>query len=88
MKAIAYAHEPDGSHPAQALALGDRIATLRLLLDGGMIGDDDPLVMHGLSGAVWASCRSCQNKPRRAAGGRCVRVEFLVRPLEIHEIFW
>ncbi|MBD8626567.1 HDOD domain-containing protein [Oxalobacteraceae sp. CFBP 8753] len=50
VKAIAQAHEAEGSHPAQALALGDRIATLRLLLDAGVIGDDDPLVMQGLNG--------------------------------------
>lgn len=50
VEAIAHAHEPDGPNLAQALAQGDRIGKLRLLLDADVILDDDPLVMQGLNG--------------------------------------
>lgn len=45
--AIAHAGEPDTAL-AQALALGDRIAKLRLLLDAGVIAEDDALVTDSL----------------------------------------
>lgn len=50
VQAIELAGEPDATHLAQALAEGDRIAKLRLLLDAGVIYDDDPLVTEGLNG--------------------------------------
>jgi len=50
VEAIEQAGDPDGSHLAQALAQGDRIAKLRLLLDAEVIYDDDPLVARGLNG--------------------------------------
>jgi HD-like signal output (HDOD) protein len=46
-EAIAQAGEP-GTALAQALALGDRIAKLRLLLDAGIIAEDDALVTNSL----------------------------------------
>ena len=46
--AIAQAGEPDGSNLAQALAQGDRIAKLRLLIDSDVLPEDDPLVTDGL----------------------------------------
>jgi HD-like signal output (HDOD) protein len=45
--AIAHAGEPDTAL-AQALARGDRIAKLRLLLDAGVIAEDDALVTDSL----------------------------------------
>ena len=45
--AIAHAGEPDTAL-AQALVLGDRIAKLRLLLDAGVITEDDALVTDSL----------------------------------------
>jgi HD-like signal output (HDOD) protein len=48
--AIAQAGTPDGSSLAQALAQGDRIAKLRLLIDAGLIAEDDALVTEGLNG--------------------------------------
>jgi len=50
VEAIEQAGEPDGSHLAQALAQGDRIAKLRLLLDAEVIEDDDVLITRGLNG--------------------------------------
>lgn len=47
--AIAQAGEPDGSSLAQALAQGDRIAKLRLLIDAGQVAEDDELVTNGLN---------------------------------------
>jgi HD-like signal output (HDOD) protein len=46
-EAIAGAGEPDTAL-SQALALGDRIAKLRLLLDAGVIAEDDALVTDSL----------------------------------------
>jgi HD-like signal output (HDOD) protein len=46
-EAIAHAGEPDTAL-AQALALGDRIAKLRLLLDAGAVAEDDALVTDSL----------------------------------------
>jgi HD-like signal output (HDOD) protein len=46
--AIAQAHAPGESKVAQALALGDRIAKLRLLIDNFMLLPEDALVMEGL----------------------------------------
>ena len=45
--AIAHAGDPDTAL-AQALVLGDRIAKLRLLLDAGVIAEDDALVTDSL----------------------------------------
>ena len=50
VEAIAQAGDPDGSHLAQALAQGDRIAKLRLLLDADVIDEDDTLITEGLNG--------------------------------------
>ncbi|MGF6273123.1 HD-like signal output (HDOD) protein [Massilia sp. UYP11] len=50
VEAIEQAGEPDGSHLAQALAQGDRIAKLRLLLDAEVIEEDDVLITRGLNG--------------------------------------
>jgi HD-like signal output (HDOD) protein len=47
-QAIAHAGEPGANHLAEALALGDRIAKLRLLIDAGVLGEDDSLVTEGL----------------------------------------
>lgn len=47
--AIALAGEPDGPSLAQALAQGDRIAKLRLLIDAGQVAEDDALVTDGLN---------------------------------------
>jgi HD-like signal output (HDOD) protein len=46
--AIAQANDPGESKLAQVLALGDRIAKLRLLIDNFMLLPDDALVMEGL----------------------------------------
>jgi HD-like signal output (HDOD) protein len=46
--AIAHASDPGDSSLALALSQGDRIAKLRLVLDGAMVGEDDPLVVEGL----------------------------------------
>jgi HD-like signal output (HDOD) protein len=48
--AIARMGDPDSSHLAQALAQGDRIAKLRLLLDAEVIYEDDSFVTSGLNG--------------------------------------
>ena len=50
VEAIADAGAPDASHAGHALAQGDRIAKLRLLLDGGVIEPDDSFVTAGLNG--------------------------------------
>lgn len=47
--AIAQAGDPDGTVLAQALAQGDHIAKLRLLIDAGMLAEDDALVAEGLN---------------------------------------
>jgi len=46
--AIVDAGEPEPGHLAEALALGDRIAKLRLLIDANVLAEDDELVMDGL----------------------------------------
>lgn len=48
--AIAQAGARDASNSAQAVAQGDRIAKLRLLLDASVIEDDDSFVTAGLNG--------------------------------------
>ena len=50
VEAIAHAGEPGAPHLAQALAQGDRIAKLRLLLDAEVIDEDDSLITQGLNG--------------------------------------
>jgi HD-like signal output (HDOD) protein len=47
-EAIAHAGEPGPDHLAEALAQGDRIAKLRLLIDAGVLAEDDSLVNEGL----------------------------------------
>ncbi|NNG24502.1 HDOD domain-containing protein [Telluria aromaticivorans] len=47
--AIALAGDPGGSSLAQAVAQGDHIAKLRILIDAGMLSEDDPLVAEGLN---------------------------------------
>jgi HD-like signal output (HDOD) protein len=47
-EAIAHAGAPGQDHLAEALLLGDRIAKLRLLIDAGVLGEDDALVTEGL----------------------------------------
>ncbi|MGH8856016.1 MAG: HDOD domain-containing protein [Telluria sp.] len=47
--AIAQAGDPDGSNLARALAQGDHIAKLRLLIDSGLLSEDDALVTEGLN---------------------------------------
>jgi HD-like signal output (HDOD) protein len=46
--AIAHAGDPDGENLAQALALGDRISKLRLLIDANVVDEDDDFVTEGL----------------------------------------
>jgi HD-like signal output (HDOD) protein len=46
--AIAHAGDPEESHLAQALAQGDRIAKLRVLIDAHIVDEDDALVNDGL----------------------------------------
>jgi HD-like signal output (HDOD) protein len=46
--AIAHAGEPGDENLAQALALGDRIAKLRLLIDAHVVSEDDDFVSEGL----------------------------------------
>ncbi|MFC5478848.1 HDOD domain-containing protein [Massilia suwonensis] len=47
--AIGAAGSPDSASLAQALALGDRLAKLRMLVDGAQFAPDDPFVTDGLS---------------------------------------
>ncbi|TFW31013.1 HDOD domain-containing protein [Massilia horti] len=47
-QSIAHAGAPDGSNLARALAQGDRIAKLRMLIDASVLDEDDPLVAEGL----------------------------------------
>jgi len=46
--AIAHAGQAGADHLAEALALGDRIAKLRLLIDAEVLAEDDALVTDGL----------------------------------------
>jgi HD-like signal output (HDOD) protein len=46
--AITNVDAPDGGALAEALALGDRIAKLRMLIDAGLLQEDDKLVTDGL----------------------------------------
>jgi HD-like signal output (HDOD) protein len=46
--AIAHAGEPGDENLAQALALGDRISKLRLLIDANVVDEDDDFVTEGL----------------------------------------
>lgn len=49
--AIAQAGQPGAGALAQALAAGDLLAKLRLLVDAGEYDADDPFVLHGLDAA-------------------------------------
>jgi HD-like signal output (HDOD) protein len=62
--AIAQAGDPGQSHLAQALALGDRIAKLRLLIDGSVLAEDDTFVIEGLNDFQ----RRCLGKLRNLEG--------------------
>jgi HD-like signal output (HDOD) protein len=46
--AIGHADQPGQDQLAQALAQGDRIAKLRLMIDAGILPEDDGLVTEGL----------------------------------------
>jgi len=46
--AIAHAGDPGDENLAQALALGDRISKLRLLIDANVVDEDDDFVTDGL----------------------------------------
>jgi hypothetical protein len=48
LDAISHAGAPDQDPLAEALALGDRIAKLRLLIDANVLAEDDDLVTEGL----------------------------------------
>ncbi|WP_171984986.1 HDOD domain-containing protein [Janthinobacterium sp. LM6] len=50
-RAIGQAAQTDADPQAQALALGDRLSKLRMLVDTGRFPADDPFVMTGLSKA-------------------------------------
>ncbi|MDB5805715.1 MAG: hypothetical protein JWN73_3037 [Betaproteobacteria bacterium] len=52
--AIGSAGAVDGPPLARVLALADRIASLRLLVDTGRLAPDDPFVLHGLEPAAIA----------------------------------
>jgi HD-like signal output (HDOD) protein len=52
--AIEAAGQPDASPLAQALALADRLAKLRMLVDAAEYAPDDPFVVDGLSEAARA----------------------------------
>jgi HD-like signal output (HDOD) protein len=56
--AIEQAGDPDAPPLAQVLAQGDRLATLRVLVDGGVFKADDPKVVDGMD----ARQRSCFDK--------------------------
>jgi HD-like signal output (HDOD) protein len=47
-EAISHAGDPGSDHLAEALALGDRIAKLRMLIDADVLPEDDSLVTEGL----------------------------------------
>jgi HD-like signal output (HDOD) protein len=47
-EAISHAGDPGSDHLAEALALGDRIAKLRMLIDADVLPEDDSLVTDGL----------------------------------------
>ncbi|MET0981075.1 MAG: HDOD domain-containing protein [Telluria sp.] len=53
-EAIGSAGQLDAAAPAQALALGDRLAKLRILVDAAEYAPDDPFVVDGLSDAALA----------------------------------
>ena len=53
--AIANAGLPGAPPLAQVLALADRLATLRMLVDAGQLAADDPFVLQGLTPAA-ATC--------------------------------
>ncbi|QOL49064.1 HDOD domain-containing protein [Massilia litorea] len=55
VQAIGQAWDAEAPPLAQALAQGDRLATLRVLADGGVLGDDDPQLVDGMD-AVQRSC--------------------------------
>ena len=60
--AIAHAGLPDAAPLAQVLALAERIATLRLLVDAGVYAADDPFVLQGLDPAALACFEKLSNE--------------------------
>ena len=54
VQAIGSAGQADAPVLAQALALGDRLAKLRMLVDAGQYAPDDPFVVDGLGEAALA----------------------------------
>ena len=53
-QAIAQAGQPGAPPLAQVLALADRLAALRMLIDAGQIAADDQFALHGLDDAALA----------------------------------
>jgi HD-like signal output (HDOD) protein len=59
--AIDYAGQPDAPPLAQALALGDRVSKLRMLVDAVQFTSDDPFVVDGLGQAALACLDKLQD---------------------------
>jgi len=62
--AIETAGQPDAAPLAQALALGDRLAKLRMLVDAAEYAPDDPFVADGLNEAALAVFDKLQDEER------------------------
>lgn len=60
--AIERAGAPDAPPLAQVLALADRLAMLRLLVDAGQSAPDDPIVLQGLDPAAVAVFEKLSNE--------------------------
>lgn len=60
--AIASAGRDDAAPLAQALALGDRLAKLRMLVDGAQFASDDPFVVGGMGEAALAVFEKLQDE--------------------------
>jgi HD-like signal output (HDOD) protein len=60
--AIADAGRPGAPPLAQVLALADRLATLRVLVDAGRLAADDPIVLQGLDPAAAACFEKLSNE--------------------------
>jgi HD-like signal output (HDOD) protein len=60
--AIADAGLPGAPPLAQVLALADRLATLRMLVDAGQFAADDPFVLQGLAPAAVACLEKLSNE--------------------------
>ncbi|MEN3274221.1 MAG: hypothetical protein V7631_11 [Massilia sp.] len=66
-QAIEAAGRDDAPPPARALALGDRLAKLRLLVDATELQADDPFVIAGLDDAALACFEKLQDDEDEAA---------------------